>query len=100
MGRFSKILNSDTPKYVKEQATLELEASSSGPEELIKQVIPDPKPARQERRKPDQPLSEGKKAKALATQIRLHGRLLDEIDLSTLEGLDESDMRRHVSVAD
>jgi len=92
MGRFSKILDADTPQYVKDQS----QSLGMGPESLIESVdsLTPKKPV--ERRAALKPAAKSKKA--LERQIHLHGRLLDEIDLSTLEGLDEATMRRNISV--
>jgi len=98
MGRFSKILGTDTPNYVKKRDVKSFRGTNvDGPESLIESVKTNSeKPG--ERRKETAPLDEKERAKALESQIYLHGRLLDEIDLTTLEGLDEADMRHHVSV--
>ncbi len=102
MGRFSNILGSDTPDYVKsaEAPVGRPSTPEPGPQDLITPVATEPKPRKEkERRKAVNYKSEEERSKALETQIRLHGRLLDEIDLTTLEGLDEEEMRRHVNVA-
>ncbi len=99
MGRFSKIVGTETPSYVKtREAKNQVDVKSAGPESLITPVQTDLPNGRQERRKNTAPVSESEREKALESQIYLHGKLLDEIDLSTLEGLDEAEMRRHVSV--
>jgi len=96
MGRFSKILGAESPSYVTDQNLAVPEAPvAEGPESLIEEVSTESKPVRKDRRKKPQSID---REKAMESQIYLHGRLLDEIDLSTLEGLDESEMRRHVSV--
>ena len=94
MGRFSKIINSDTPKYVTEHRR---ELPADGPEALV-ELVSEPaviKPV-QERRNVE--ANNQKRDKALETQIYLHGKLLDEIDLAQLEGLSEAEMRNRVSV--
>lgn len=93
MGRFSKIIGSDTPSYIKDQIKAD-EVSPEGPEALIESV----KSPKVDRRSSDADVSPQAREKALESQIYLHGRLLDEIDLSTLEGLDEQEMRHRVSV--
>ena len=100
MGRFSKIMGTETPTYVKSRkAEDRQEGKSAGPESLIAPVHSDPSDrSRNERRKNVVPRSDSEREQALESQIYLHGKLLDEIDLSTLEGLDEAEMRRHVSV--
>lgn len=101
MGRFSKILGSETPDYVKTRnAETSGEAGALGPEALISSVKDTVEQSKSvaERRVSQTPANKNEREKALESQIYLHGKLLDEIDLSTLEGLDEADMRRHVSV--
>ncbi len=100
MGRFSKIIKSETPRYVSEQQSIPIEKTvGKGPEDLIEAVdSTETKPARVDRRKMKTPRSEKEKAKALETKIYLHGKLLDEIDLTQLDGLDEREMTRRVSV--
>ncbi len=103
MGRFSKKIHSDTPKYVTEHSQ---ETSLPGPEALV-ELVSDAstkthtksktKPVR-ERRKKTSETDNHMRDKALDTQIYLHGRLLDEIDLGQLESLSEEDMRDRVSV--
>ncbi len=101
MGRFSKILGAETPNYVREnQQERHKNPAKDGPESLIEEVKSPQNPPKNERRKNvETPSSQKERAKALESQIYLHGKLLDEIDLSTLEGLSEKEMRRHVSVA-
>ena len=100
MGRFSKILGSDTPNYVRDSAnSASRKSSADGPESLIKSVDTKASKPAEERRKSAKLVDEKAREKALESQIYMHGRLLDEIDLTTLEGLDESEMRRHVSIA-
>lgn len=100
MGRFSKIIKSETPRYVVENTSSRPEpVTGGGPEELIEAVAESqPKPVKKERRKTPLPRSEKEKAKALETKIHLHSKLLDEIDLSQLDGLDEDEMARRVSL--
>jgi len=98
MGRFSKIRGVEAPGYVKDHTTAETKVESAeGPESLIAEVKPQEVPERRNNVGANQ--SSKDREKALESQIYLHGKLLDEVDLSTLEGLDEAEMRRHVSVA-
>lgn len=102
MGRFSKILGEDTPSYVRPSNEPKAQSKmASGPQDLITPVVLEKaeKPPTEDRRKSERLLNKEERSKAMQTQIYLHGRLLDEIDLATLEGLDEAEMRRHVSVA-
>ncbi len=99
MGRFSKILGAESPNYVRDkQGHDSAETVADGPESLIESVKDTPALAKKDRRKNEAFSSPEDRAQALESQIYLHGKLLDEIDLSTLEGLSESEMRRHVSV--
>ncbi|NNE59160.1 MAG: CpaF family protein [Hellea sp.] len=94
MGRFSKIIKSETPRYVAEAKPAA--EPVPGPELLIEAVSTKPESA--ERRRAEKPQSKKNQEKALEKSIYLHGRLLDEIDLSQLEGLDEDAMRKSVNV--
>ncbi len=95
MGRFSKIINKDTPRYVAE--TKEAVAPEDGPQALIKEAKPAAPEVKSERRAPA-PASRAEISKSLETQILLHGKLLDEIDLSQLEGLDEKERKKRVTL--
>ena len=99
MGRFSKIVGTETPSYVKSrEVENRQDPPPAGPEGLIAPVVSDESSRQRDRRRNVAPVSGEAREKALESQIYLHGKLLDEIDLSTLEGLDETEMRRHVSV--
>lgn len=98
MGRFTKIIKTETPAYVKEHAVID--DNPVGPQDLIEAVedVIEPDLSAQERRENAAPRTAAEQAKALETKIYLHGKLLDEIDLTQLDGLDEREMKHRVSI--
>lgn len=90
MGRFSKILgqaSGDTPKVSTEQSGKHDTGTMGDPTDLVKiveEVVatkPNPEP------KPEVP--DPKLKQQLETKIKIHGMIIDEVDLSTLDGLDK-----------
>ena len=118
MGRFSKVLNRGSTPQTPEQAAPRY--MSETPESLIEQVVPAPQetaspeissgtesvatapvqtPVQTPKKvTPPAPEPNPEASKNLETKIKLHGLILDEIDLASLEGLTEHDLVSAVKV--
>lgn len=92
MGRFTKILN-EMDQANKAAPQAEPSSKAAGPESLVKLVetaktVATPKP------KKDKPKTY--QEVFLETKIKLHSRLIDEIDLTALDGLETSVLKGRV----
>ena len=111
MGRFSKFLTEEpqcapgVQQHDAPQANALPLAPSVGPEALITAVhsadVPSPRPAtvKDLAAKPEETADELRKAanKAwLETKVRIHARLIEDINLAALDGLDTPDLRAQV----
>jgi pilus assembly protein CpaF len=84
MGRFSLIRKAETP------------APAAAPEPAMV-AAPAPAPKAEPRpAKPAPPAPKSAKAQQIDIRMKLHARLIDELDLSKLEKLEESELRRQV----
>jgi len=91
MGRFSKILNEVQPQ-ITPPAPQSKRATEGSPTELIKAVEAAPLEPITPKPKPVKTAQED----WLDTKIKLHGRLIDEIDLTALDGMDTPTLQKQV----
>ena len=103
MGRFTKIL-----KNAPQDQTAKLDAIAEAmppriagePSELIEAVKTTTKPAAQASRKPEQTVKSAidpAKAEWLETKIKIHSMIIEEVDLSTLEGLERDVLMQKIT---
>ena len=108
MGRFTKILSSKTEDSAREQTGKPIdEPVSEGPESLIKDVAADVKPSSKAPQKSpaaEPPVPAKKDTKKaieqteqwLEQKVRIHGKIIDEIDLSALDGMSKDELKKQV----
>ena len=107
MGRFSKILSSNADK--KPQTTSEHSVSTAphsaiseaGPEQLIEAVDLSaknkPNTSKAATKTPESPDDDIENSeKWLEQKVRIHGRIIDEIDLAALDGLEKEELKSKI----
>ena len=99
MGRFSKFLAEDPTLASPREQDYTSTGESAGPETLIHEVTPSKTPAEEKKDAP-KPLAEDLRKAAhkawLETKVRIHARLIEDIDLAVLDGLDTPSLREQV----
>jgi pilus assembly protein CpaF len=90
MGRFSLTRKAETPAPTPAAAPEPAKAAAPAPEPRAAPKA-EPRPA-----KPAPPPPKSAQAQQIDIRMKLHARLIDELDLSKLEKLDESELRRQV----
>jgi pilus assembly protein CpaF len=99
MGRFSKILTEGQTRFTDSFSSEHATGPLAGPEALIEDTATldsFQKPATESPKTSPESLRKAAQKAWLETKVRIHARLIQDIDLTALEGLDTPDLREQV----